>query len=64
MLFFNYGGEGVIGFTYEGIGEYYYKKNILGDIIAILDENGVEIVKYIYDAWGNHKTYFKICKKS
>lgn len=54
---FHYGSEGVIGFTYEGVGNYYYKKNILGDIIAILDEKGSEIVKYVYDAWGNHKTY-------
>ncbi len=57
FLMFHYGSEGVIGFTYQGVGEYYYKKNILGDIIAIIDQNGVEIVKYVYDAWGNHKTF-------
>ena len=34
-----------------------YKKNIFGDIIGIIDSTGDEIVKYIYDAWGNHKTY-------
>ena len=55
MLVFHYGSEGVIGFTYQGVGEYYYKKNIFGDIIGIIDANGTEIVKYIYDAWGNHK---------
>ena len=55
MLIFHYGSEGVIGFTYQGIGEYYYKKNIFGDIIGIIDANGTEIVKYVYDAWGNHK---------
>ena len=54
---FHYGCEGVIGFTYQGVGEYYYKKNILGDIIGIIDKNGQEIVKYSYDAWGNHKTF-------
>lgn len=57
LLTFNYGSEGIIGFNYVGIGEYYFKKNILGDIIAILDSNGQEIAKYVYDAWGNHKTY-------
>ena len=55
MLLFHYGNEGVVGFTYQGIGEYYYKKNIFGDIIGIIDANGTEIVKYVYDAWGNHK---------
>ena len=57
MLVFHYGSEGVIGFTYQGIGEYYYKKNIFGDVIGIIDNNGQEITKYIYDAWGNHKTF-------
>ena len=57
MLLFHYGNEGVVGFTYQGVGEYYYKKNIFGDIIGIIDANGTEIVKYVYDAWGNHKTY-------
>jgi len=57
LLTFKYGVDGVIGFTYAGVGEYFYKKNILGDIIGIIDSNGQEIVKYVYDAWGNHKTY-------
>lgn len=49
MLVFHYGSEGVIGFTYQGIGEYYYKKNIFGDVIGIIDNNRQEIVKYTYD---------------
>ena len=57
MLLFHYGNEGVVGFTYQGVGEYYYKKNIFGDVIGIIDSTGNEIVKYIYDAWGNHKTF-------
>lgn len=32
-----------------------YRKDIQGNIIAILDSNGNLIVKYKYDAWGNHK---------
>jgi len=56
LLSFMYGVDGVIGFNYEGVGEFIYKKNIFGDIIGIFDKNGQEIVKYSYDAWGNHKT--------
>ncbi len=52
-----YGVDGVIGFTYEGVGNFFYKKNIFGDIIGIFDKNGQEIAKYTYDAWGKHKTY-------
>lgn len=56
LLTFKYGVDGVIGFTYAGVGEYFYKKNIFGDIIGIIDNNEQEIAKYVYDAWGNHKT--------
>ena len=57
ILTFKYGIDGVIGFTYQGVGDFYYKKNIFGDIIGIIDKNGQEIAKYAYDAWGNHKSY-------
>ena len=50
ILTFKYGIDGVIGFTYQGVGDFYYKKNILGDIIGIIDKNGQEIAKYTYDA--------------
>lgn len=53
-LTFIYGADGIIGFKYNNI-YYYYKKNILGDIISIIDSNGTEIAKYSYDAWGKHK---------
>ena len=32
---------------------YYFDKNIKGDVIGIIDENGTTIVKYGYDSWGN-----------
>ncbi|MGN1371991.1 MAG: RHS repeat domain-containing protein [Candidatus Coprovivens sp.] len=32
---------------------YYYHKNILGDIVGIIDTNYNEIVTYEYDSWGN-----------
>ena len=34
---------------------YYYRKDIQGNIIAILDSNGAVVVKYKYDAWGKCK---------
>ena len=42
----------LVGFILNGT-SYYYQKNILNDIIGIIDENGKNIVKYSYDAWGN-----------
>lgn len=48
-----------IGFEYKDangqVSRYYYRKDIRGDIINILDNNGNIVVKYVYDAWGNHK---------
>jgi len=48
--------DGVIGFNYNGT-DYYYRKNLQGDIIAILNTSGGIVAKYVYDAWGNHKAY-------
>ena len=56
LMLFTRGVDGLNGFTLDGA-EYFYKKNIQGDIIAIMESTGVEIVRYVYDAWGNHKTY-------
>lgn len=66
-LEFFYGADGITGFhitsqnaTYNGTSlnhDFYYKKNIQGDIIGIIDNTGTEIVKYVYDAWGNHKAF-------
>lgn len=33
---------------------YYYRKDAQGNIIALLDNSGNTVVKYRYDAWGNH----------
>ena len=35
--------------------KYLYQKDALGNIIAVLDNTGALVVKYVYDAWGNHK---------
>ena len=59
-VYYHYGVDGIVGFTLKLsetiIYEYTYKKNIQGDIIGIYDSNNALICKYIYDAWGNHKT--------
>ena len=41
-----------MGFRYNG-SDYYYRKNLQGDIIGILSAAGTELVNYSYDAWGN-----------
>lgn len=65
LLLFYYGVDGINGFRYSYKNEnevwvhqeYAYKKNILGDVIGIYDENRTQICKYVYDAWGKCRTY-------
>ncbi len=52
MSFF-YDSQGVSGFAYGG-NNYYYKKDALGDVIAILDATGATVASYEYNAWGEH----------
>ena len=35
--------------------KYYYQKDVSGNVIALLDEKGIHVVHYVYDAWGNHE---------
>ena len=39
--------------------QYHVKKNLMGDIVMLVDNNGNVVAKYKYDAWGNHKIYTK-----
>ncbi len=32
---------------------YYYVTNLQGDVVGILNEDGIQVVTYYYDAWGN-----------
>ena len=32
---------------------FYYVKNVQGDIVKILDEDGISYASYVYDSWGN-----------
>ena len=51
-LHFYYDSNDVItGFTY-GENNYFYVKNVVGDIVGIVDSNGSLVVSYTYDAWG------------
>ncbi len=52
-LEFIYDHTGVVGFTY-GNNTYIYRKDVQGNIVGILDNTGKVVVKYTYDAWGNH----------
>ena len=48
----------IIGFEYVDANtnaktKYFYLKNLFGDIVEIIDENGISLVHYLYDAYGN-----------
>ena len=42
-----------IGFIHNGT-EYYFAKNLQGDVQRIYTANGALVGEYHYDAWGNH----------
>ncbi len=46
-----YGTNGVVGFNYNDE-DYYYRKNLQGDVIAIYTASGALVAEYQYDAWG------------
>ena len=55
-LYFHYDSSGeVIGFTRTANGtdtEYFYVKNLQGDILKVISATGTEAAAYSYDAWG------------
>ena len=51
---FIYGASGMIGFEKDGT-RYFYRRNLMGDVTHIYDENGTLFAEYVYDAWGNHQ---------
>ena len=55
-LYFHYDSTGdVIGFTRTANGtdtEYFYVKNLQGDILKVITATGTEVAAYTYDAWG------------
>ena len=52
-LEFIYDGSGLSGVKCNDV-NYLYRKNAQGDITHILDNTGMVVAKYVYDAWGNH----------
>ena len=46
----------MVGLKYDNK-TYFYRKDIQGNIIAILDSMGKVMVRYVYDVWGNHEAY-------
>ena len=55
-IYYYYDESGISGISYCGT-EFYFHKNIFGDVIAIYNVNGNLQCTYDYDAWGNHKIY-------
>jgi len=56
-LEFIYDANGVAALTYlkpSQVHYFFYRRDAQGNIIAILDNTGKVVVKYVYDAWGNH----------
>ena len=52
-LFFYYDTENSpVALSYNGK-MFYYVKNLQGDIVKILDEDGQEKADYVYNAWGD-----------
>lgn len=50
-IYYLYDLTGLIGLRYQEE-NYYYIKNLQGDIIGMLDKNYNRIVSYEYDSWG------------
>lgn len=61
-IYFNYDENGeIIGLSSEGK-EYFYVRDITGNIIKIIDEDGSYVVQYDYNAWSNfNKTIYVDC---
>ena len=61
IWYFYDSNESVIGYEYSYINDQnekssvriYYEKDLLGNVIGLLDSRGAEIATYAYDAWGN-----------
>ena len=59
-LEFVYDNKGVVGVTHiinSRTQKYFFRRNAQGDVIALLDNTGKVVVRYVYDVWGNHKAY-------
>jgi RHS repeat-associated protein len=44
--------------------EYYYVKNLQGDIMGLKDSTGTQVVSYTYDTWGKLETLVDVSGKN
>lgn len=55
-IFYRYDNSGICGMTVKtnsGYNNYYFRKNIFGDIVEVYDSGCYPLVTYTYDAFGN-----------
>ncbi len=50
---FYYDSDGSVHSMTNGDDTYFFVKNLQGDIIKLIDENGNTVATYAYDAWEN-----------
>ena len=50
-LTYYHGGSGIVGFNYNQT-DYYFRKNLQGDVTEIYTSAGLKVASYAYDAWG------------
>jgi len=56
--YYDYNGNRVLKEEYDSSNNlvkstrYYYVKNVLGNILAVIDNNKSKVVEYNYNAWG------------
>ena len=51
VIWFIYDQNGMVGFELNGT-PYYYLRNLLNDVVGIIDTNGNIVVNYTYNSWG------------
>ena len=54
---YQYVARGAVGVWYQNSAgsrsRYFHRRNLQGDVTAIVDASGTVVAKYSYDAWGN-----------
>ena len=51
FVYYRYDDSGVCGMNYDGT-DYYFRKNIFGDIIEVFASDGTSVASFVYDAYG------------
>ncbi|MBQ9144921.1 MAG: RHS repeat-associated core domain-containing protein [Clostridia bacterium] len=42
----------IVGMSYNGV-DYYFQRNLQGDVVGVYDNTGTKVVTFQYDAYGN-----------